>query len=325
MHMPGSVSVAPTSGPFSGATAYQLGQPTLLSDQPISDATVIPRVGVGVFVINEKDHVLLGKRTGSHGAGTLALPGGHLELHESFQECAAREVLEETGLLVDFPTSQLPSQSTLPTKAEQQPNVSASVHNSNNIQGGVPTPTPLQFVTAQNSVHMKDHDEKGAGRHYVTIFMKASVKLNPNQPAPQARIMEPTKCLGWFWVPMSYLRYTANRQEELRRIHFAAASEGRSLPVSLDKLLQAHSLAQALTDADETTFHSCKPTIPPSPLLPKAPIPASSSIFASQTFDLRHSTDDQVAWAEADDFVRGAPLFQPLVNLFIDHPDLHIV
>ncbi len=68
---------------------------------PISDATVIPRVGVAVFVLNEKGHVLVGKRTGSHGAGTLALPGGHLELHESFDECAARETYEETGLVLE--------------------------------------------------------------------------------------------------------------------------------------------------------------------------------------------------------------------------------
>jgi len=60
----------------------------------------VPRVGVGVFVLNSNNQFVFGKRKGSHGQDTWALPGGHLELHESFEECAKREVLEETGLKI---------------------------------------------------------------------------------------------------------------------------------------------------------------------------------------------------------------------------------
>ena len=55
-------------------------------------------VGVGVVVVRRDGCVLLGRRKGSHGSGTWALPGGWLEKGESFVECALRELEEETGL-----------------------------------------------------------------------------------------------------------------------------------------------------------------------------------------------------------------------------------
>ena len=38
---------------------------------------------------------------GSHGANTLALPGGHLDMGESWETCALREIKEETNLDLD--------------------------------------------------------------------------------------------------------------------------------------------------------------------------------------------------------------------------------
>lgn len=57
----------------------------------------LPKVGIGVMVFKE-GKVLLGERRGSHGAGEYAFPGGHLEYMETIEDCAQREVFEETGI-----------------------------------------------------------------------------------------------------------------------------------------------------------------------------------------------------------------------------------
>ncbi|GMH70197.1 hypothetical protein TL16_g05348 [Triparma laevis f. inornata] len=60
------------------------------------------RVGVGVLIKREGGvKVFAGIRKGSHGAGTLALPGGHLEFGEGWEETAIREVEEECGILLE--------------------------------------------------------------------------------------------------------------------------------------------------------------------------------------------------------------------------------
>jgi len=58
-----------------------------------------PAVGVAV-IVKKNGKVLLGKRLNSHGSGTWAFPGGHLEFNESIEDCAKREVCEETGLSI---------------------------------------------------------------------------------------------------------------------------------------------------------------------------------------------------------------------------------
>lgn len=73
-----------------------------------SDIETEPQVkaGVGVIVCNG-NRVLIGERTGSHGEGAYAFPGGHLEHSDALKPhplgglgvCAEREVREETGII----------------------------------------------------------------------------------------------------------------------------------------------------------------------------------------------------------------------------------
>lgn len=56
------------------------------------------KVGVGVYIFNEKHQLLLGLRKSAHANGTWCAPGGHMEYGESNEQAAIRETKEETGL-----------------------------------------------------------------------------------------------------------------------------------------------------------------------------------------------------------------------------------
>ena len=59
-----------------------------------------PRVGIGCWIFNPAGHVLLGLRLSPHGYGTWAAPGGKTEYDEMPKHCAARELREETGIII---------------------------------------------------------------------------------------------------------------------------------------------------------------------------------------------------------------------------------
>ncbi|TDB96621.1 NUDIX domain-containing protein [Actinomadura sp. 7K534] len=60
---------------------------------------IIPTVGVGAMVLRD-NRVMLGERKGSHGAGSYAWCGGGLEFGESLEEAVARELEQESGLVL---------------------------------------------------------------------------------------------------------------------------------------------------------------------------------------------------------------------------------
>ncbi len=59
-----------------------------------------PLIGVGatVLIYNDKDEILLNLKTDTN---TWGLPGGAMELYESIEDTARREIYEETGLILE--------------------------------------------------------------------------------------------------------------------------------------------------------------------------------------------------------------------------------
>ncbi|KAK0316794.1 hypothetical protein LTR01_000545 [Friedmanniomyces endolithicus] len=158
-----------------------------------------PRVGVAVFVFqNTQDgHFVVGRRKGSHGAGTTALnphlssvltfigtyalPGGHLDFGESFEQCAAREVKEETGLDVQ----------------------------------------DVRFLTATNTVF------GGTGKHYVTIFMTAMVVANLDGSVAEPQALKHTFDAIKLNGDLLNFSQKASRTRQVRRlvlVHFRRAT-----------------------------------------------------------------------------------------------------
>lgn len=57
-----------------------------------------PKVGVGVYIVNDNNEVLLSLRSSAHATGFWCAPGGHMEYGETFLEAGARETKEEVDI-----------------------------------------------------------------------------------------------------------------------------------------------------------------------------------------------------------------------------------
>jgi ADP-ribose pyrophosphatase len=70
-----------------------------VEDFPSSEYPDAPRLAVGAVVFKD-DRVLLVQRGRAPAQGDWAIPGGGVNLGESLQAAAEREVLEETGIVI---------------------------------------------------------------------------------------------------------------------------------------------------------------------------------------------------------------------------------
>ena len=163
------------------------------------------RVGVATFLFHPTQQnppkFLVGKRKGSHGAGTYALPGGHLDFGESFEGCAAREIWEETGLRVDGHVYDGVSEvgSTgghfLRVRGEGRAEIEGKAG-----AGPKREKRGLRLLTTTNDI-------MEGGKHYVTIFMVGVAESD------EAKVMEPDKCEGWEWITWRELIQAADKQK----------------------------------------------------------------------------------------------------------------
>ena len=63
-------------------------------------ASLRPRVGVGVLLVDAQDRVLLTLRNRAPESGCWSIVGGKLDFLETLEACAVREAREEVGVVV---------------------------------------------------------------------------------------------------------------------------------------------------------------------------------------------------------------------------------
>ena len=161
-----------------------------------------------------------------HSLGAWALPGGHLDLGESFEDCAVRELLEETGIIVN--------------------------------------PQNVRFLTVTND--FVDEDGKHYITIFMGCSLPLPAEESGRRLEAEFGIepqnLEPDKCAGWEWVrwkdlaawgeqdcSMSHFSDAANENaEEVKRGKF----DRRRLSVPLLNLLEQRPGLDPLLSYHET-------------------------------------------------------------------------
>lgn len=67
---------------------------------PTAPAALVPRVGVGVLLVNAEGHALLTLRRHPPEAGHWSIVGGKVDFLETLEACAIREAREEVGVAI---------------------------------------------------------------------------------------------------------------------------------------------------------------------------------------------------------------------------------
>eukprot|EP01138_Halocafeteria_seosinensis_P011638 gb/GECG01011889.1/.p1 GENE.gb/GECG01011889.1/~~gb/GECG01011889.1/.p1 ORF type:complete len:211 (+),score=27.35 gb/GECG01011889.1/:1-633(+) len=161
-----------------------------------------PKVGCAAICISDLQpgRLLVGRRQGSHGEGTYALPGGHLEAGETWATCVLRELEEETGISTEDVKNCSPTRVSI---------------------AGRPLDAPPADVKALYATVTNDWME-AESLHYITIFMLVHLKntaLVHLKNTAQVDNKEPEKCEGWSWV-------TPEELKKVPVVHSSAAPAG---------------------------------------------------------------------------------------------------
>eukprot|EP00241_Pyramimonas_parkeae_P010639 CAMPEP_0114263990 /NCGR_PEP_ID=MMETSP0058-20121206/22900_1 /TAXON_ID=36894 /ORGANISM="Pyramimonas parkeae, CCMP726" /LENGTH=238 /DNA_ID=CAMNT_0001380499 /DNA_START=25 /DNA_END=741 /DNA_ORIENTATION=- len=154
-----------------------------------------PRVGVGVVVLREapgtrRPEVLLVQRGKEPDKGHWSVPGGGLELGERVEDCAAREVLEETGLTIKTVSDKEPLKSPRDTYPPPGDAVSSGA-------GGLQLPIrPTPFTSVDCIVR----DEDGQVVYHYMIVEVVGTPVNP-----EAKIIAKDDALDVRWIAVEEL------------------------------------------------------------------------------------------------------------------------